>query len=159
MSRPFFIVNIFLIFSVICAAAYAADLPGKSEKKPIVITSETLTADNKNHRAVFEGSVVAKTNELTILSDRMTVFYTDSGDRVSKIHAVGNVKVYNSEKVIFAKEALYFDKEEKIIFSGNAKALEGKNLITGKQITFYLKTNRAVIEDSKIILQNEQELK
>lgn len=157
MSRPFFIVNILLIFSVICAAASAADLPGKSEKKPIVITSETLTTNSKKNTAVFEGSVVAKTNDLTMLSDRMTVFYTDSGGKVSKIHAVGNVKVYNSEKVIFAREALYFDKEEKIVFSGNARVLEGKNLITGKQITFYLKTNRAVVKGSKIILQNNRE--
>lgn len=157
MSRPFFIVNILLIFSVICVAASAADLPGKSEKKPIVITSETLTTNSKKNTAVFEGSVVAKTNDLTMLSDRMTVFYTDSGGKVSKIHAVGNVKVYNSEKVIFAREALYFDKEEKIVFSGNAKVLEGKNLITGKQITFYLKTNRAVVKGSKIILQNNRE--
>lgn len=157
MSRPFFIVNILLLFSVICAAASAADLTGKPKKDPIVITSETFTANNRNNTAVFEGNVVAKTDDLTMLSDRMTVFYTDSENGVSKIHASGNVKVYNSEKVIFAKEGTYFNKEEKIILSGNAKILEGKNLITGKRITFYLKTNRAVVEDSKIILQNKQE--
>ena len=157
MSRPLFIVNILLSFFIICSAASAADFQEKPGKKPIVITSETLTANNKNNTAVFEGAVVAKTNDLTILSDRMTVFYADSDNNVSKIHAAGNVKVYNSEKVIFAKEALYFNKEEKIIFSGNAKALEGKNLITGKQITLYLKTNRVVVEGSKIILQNKQE--
>ena len=48
--------------------------------------------------------------------------------------------------------------EQKIVFSGNPKAVEGENLITGKQIIFFLKEDRAVIEGSKLILQNSEGL-
>lgn len=157
MSRPRFTVNILLVIFLLCSTASAAGITtGTGEKKPVVITSDKLTANNKNNTAVFEGSVVAKTDDMTMLSDKMTVYYDNSGKKISKIHAVGSVKVYNSEKVIFSKEALYVDEEEKIVFSGDPKAIEGKNILTGKQITYYLKSNRAVVEGSKIILQDTQ---
>jgi len=157
ISRRLFTVNILLVISLICSAASAAGInTAAGEKKPVIITSDTLTANNKNNTAVFEGSVVAKTDGMTMLSDKMTVYYDNSGKKISKIHAAGSVKVYNSEKVIFSKEALYVDEEEKIVFSGDPKAIEGKNILTGKQITYYLKSNRAVVEGSRIILQNNQ---
>lgn len=159
MSRLFFIVNAVVIILIPCLSALAAGLVEKTEKQPVVITSKTLTAHNKTNTAVFEGSVVAKTDGITMSSDRMTVFYDNSESKIKKIHATGNVKVHDKERAIFAKEAVYLDKEEKIIFTGNPKAVEGENVITGTQITFFLKEERAVVEGSRVILQNKQGLK
>jgi lipopolysaccharide export system protein LptA len=130
----------------------------EGDKKPIVITSETLTADNKNQTATFEGSVVATTGEISIKSDKMIVYYDNSENKVSKIHALGNVTVKKEEQAIFSDEAMYLDNEQKIVFSGNPKAVEGENLITGNQIIFFLKDDRAVIEGSKLILQSSEGL-
>ena len=132
----------------------SAILAEKSEKKPVVITSQTLTADNKNSTAVFEGSVVAKTDDITIYSDRMTVYYDNTKSKIDKIEASGNVKVLKQERAIFSEHAVYFDNEQKIIFNGNPKAVEGGNVITGTQIIFFLKDDRAVVEGSRVILQN-----
>ena len=159
MSRLLFIINGILLVLAVSLHASASSIIETAEKSPIVITSETLTADNKNNMAVFEGSVVAKTKDMTMYSDKMTVFYDSKENKVSKIHAEGNVKVQNRERALFSKEAVYLDGEEKIIFTGNPKAVEGENLITGKQITFFLKDNRAVVEESKVVLQNSPELK
>ncbi len=159
MLRPFFIVNCILTIFILCFTALAAPLIEKKEKKPIIITSQTLTADNKNNTAIFEGSVVAKTDDVTMYSDKMTVFYDNSESRIKKIHAIGNVKVHRNERAIFSNEATYLDDEEKIIFTGDPKAVEGENLITGTQIIFFLKDDRAVIEGSRVILQNKQGLK
>ena len=159
MSKLFFIINSVLIVFLISFNASASTLIEKPEKSPIVITAETLTADNKNNTAVFEGTVVAKTRDITIYSDKMTVFYNNEEGKIMKIHAVGDVKVRNKERALFSDEAIYIDAEEKIIFTGNPKAVEGGNMITGKQIIFYLKDNRAVVEESKMILQNTMEKK
>ncbi|MDH4027229.1 MAG: hypothetical protein OEU95_00165 [Nitrospirota bacterium] len=157
ISRLHFTVNILLVISLICSAASADVINNKAGgKKPVVITSDSLTANSGDNTAVFEGSVVAKTDDMTMLSDKMTVYYDNTGKKISRIHAAGSVKVYNSEKVIFSKEALYVSDEEKIVFSGDPKAVEGKNVLTGKQITYYLKSNRAVVEGSRIILQENQ---
>jgi lipopolysaccharide export system protein LptA len=145
----------------LAASTLAADLDSKvkEEKKPIIITSETLTADNKNNTAVFEGSVVAETSDITMSSDKMTVYYDNSEGKVSKIHAIGNVKVLNNTRVLFSKEAVYIDDEEKIIFSGNPKAVEGDNVITGEKIIFFIKDERAVVESSRVILKNKKDIK
>ena len=158
MLKQFFIINIVITFLVISLDISAATLSEKTEKSPIVITSQTLTADNKNNTAVFEGTVVAKTGDIIMYSDKMTVFYDEKENKVKKIHAIGNVRVNSEGRALFSEEAVYFDNEEKIIFTGNPKAVEGKNLITGKQIIFFLKDNRAVVEGSRVILHNTKEL-
>jgi lipopolysaccharide export system protein LptA len=159
MLRLFFIVNIVLTISAYHLTAFASAPAKEEEKRPIIITSKTLTADSKNNTATFDGSVVAKTDRITIYSDKMTVFYGNSEGKIKKIHAVGNVKVNKKGKALFSKDAIYFNDEEKIVFTGNPKAIEGENLITGKKIIFYLKDDRAVIEESRVILQNTQDLK
>ncbi len=148
-----------IILSVIlslCCSASASALLEKGEKKPIVITSQTLTADNRKHTAVFEGSVVAKTGDLVIYADQMTVFYDTSDNKIKKIHASGNVRVHNRERAIFSDEAVYFSNGdgERIIFSGSPRAVEGENVITGTRITFYPEDDRAVVEGSRVILQD-----
>jgi len=142
-----------------CSSAYTASSNTTPEKKTIVITSKTLTADSKNNTAVFEGSVVAKTGDITMHSDKMSVFYDNSENSIDTIHATGNVKVHKNERALFSDKAVYFDADEKIIFTGNPKAIEGNNIISGTKIIFYFKDDRAVVENSKIVLQNKEGLK
>ncbi len=156
MSKLFIIVNIAITFLVVHVPAFAANEILKPEKAPIIITSQSLTADNKNSTAVFEGSVIARTDNITMYSDRMTVYYDNSAGKVNKIHAVGNVKVNQEERALFSDEALYLETEQKIIFTGNPKAVEGENVISGKEIIFYLKDSRAEVKESRVVLQNKQ---
>ena len=159
MLKQFFIVSSLLLSVAIGSPSFAIKDTGNTENKPIIITSETLTADNKNNIAVFEGTVVAQTSDITMSSDKMIVYYDNSESKVSKIHAIGNVKVLNNARVLFSKEAVYLDNEEKIIFSGNPKAVEGDNVITGEKIIFFIKDERAVVKSSRVILQNKKDIK
>lgn len=156
MSRPFFIANIIFSIVFVHCAAFGASLLGSSDSSPIIITSDSLTADNKNSTAIFEGSVVAKTDDVTMYSDKMTVYYDNSANKVKKISAVGNVRVNKEERALFSDKALYLADEEKILFTGNPKAVEGENVISGTQITFYLKDERVEVEGSRVVLQNKQ---
>lgn len=156
MSRPLFILfSLSIIFFTYFIDA-SATLAEKNEKKPVIITSRTLTADNKNNTAVFEGSVIAKTDDMTIYSDKMTVFYDNSQSTIKKIEAFGNVKVQRKERAIFSDEAIFIDNEKKIILRGSPRVVEGENVITGTQIIFFLEEDRAVVEGSRVILQNKQ---
>ena len=159
MSKLLFTVNLLFVILMSAHSAFAANLLEKTDNKTIVITSETLTADSKNNTATFEGSVVAKTDDVTMSSDKMTVFYDNSESKVMKIIASGNVKVNKAETALFSDKAVYLDKEGQIIFTGDPKAVEGENVITGTQIIFYIKDERAVVEGSRVILKNRQGLK
>jgi len=153
------IVSCLLIIFSLNSAVLASALDDKKEKQPIVITSQSLTADNKKNIATFEGSVVAKSEDLTIYSDTMTVYSDPDGNNINKLHAAGNVRVHKNETTLFADEALYFDDEEKIIFSGNPKAVQKGNVITGSKIIFYIEDERAIVEKSRVVLQNRKGLK
>lgn len=158
MSKLFFIVNFILSALLIHSAVSAAKIMDRKEKTPVIITSETLTANNKNSTAIFEGSVVAKTDDITMYSDRMTVYYDNTRNKVVKIHALGHVRVRKEERALFSQEAVYLEEEQKIIFTGNPKAVDGENVISGTQIIFYLKDDRAEVQGSRVVLQNKQEI-
>jgi lipopolysaccharide export system protein LptA len=156
MLKPLFIFHNILISLILFFSFSSATAAEKAEKTPIVITSQTLTAESNNKTAVFEGSVVATKEDLTIYSDKMTVFYDNSESKIRKIYAVGNVKAHKNERVIFSDEATYMENEKKIIFTGNPRAVEGENVVSGTQITLYLEDERAYVEGSRVILQDQK---
>lgn len=142
-------------------AAYAEEkkkLTGSSPKEPVVITSKTLSADNKARVAVFEGSVVAKKGEMTMFSDKMTVYYSDekSGSSITKIDSEGNVKVVKADRVITSKAATYLvEPQERIIFTGEPRASEGANVVTGTKMTYFMQDDRSIVENSKVFIVNK----
>lgn len=124
---------------------------------PITITSETLTADNKAHTALFERNVIAKTTDMTIHADKMLVFYTEAGGDVTKIESTGNVRVFRDSRVITSNSAIYFAGEEKVIFTGEPRAMDGDNIVTGSKITFFMADDRFMVENSKVILKSKKD--
>lgn len=158
MLKPSSITKSLLILLIVFSASFASTSGENEEKQQVIITSQTLTADNKNNTAIFEGTVVAKSGDIAMHSDRMTVFYSEAEKKIEKIHAVGHVKVHNKERALFSDEAIYFNDDEKIVFTGNPRAVEGENVITGKEIIFFIKDDRAVVQGSRVILQNNKRL-
>ncbi len=158
MSKALFIAKTVLISGLFLAlffhsVAYSA----AEQEKPVVITAQTLIADNRSNSAVFEGSVVAKTEGIIIYSDRMKVFYSDFQGKIIKINVSGNVRVHKGERAIFSQEANYFGEEEKIVFTGEPKVVDGENMIMGTEITYFLKDDRTIVKDSRVVLKKSGE--
>jgi len=154
LERLFIISIFFLCFPSMQAGA---EIQKENIKGPVTITSETLTADNKAHTALFENRVVAVTSDLTIHSDKMLVFYKEDSGEVTKIEATGNVRVLRESRIITAKAATYYADEEKVIFTGEPRAMDGDNVVTGTKITYFMDNDRFQVENSKVILKNKKE--
>jgi lipopolysaccharide export system protein LptA len=160
MSRQLFISKLFylsgalIIFLLLSLNAFSAE---KAEriKGPIIITSEILTADNQTHTALFENSVVARTTDMTIYADRMLVYYNKDTGNVIRINAEGDVKLIKENRVITSKEATYYAEGEKVIFSGEPRAVDGENVVTGRKMTYLLNEDRFLVEGSKVFLKNK----
>jgi lipopolysaccharide export system protein LptA len=123
---------------------------------PIIITSEKLIADNQAHTALFENSVVARTTDMTIYADRMLVYYAEDTGSVTKIEAAGGVKLIKGNSVITSKEATYYADEEKVIFTGEPRAVEDENVVTGSKMTYLLNEDRYLVEGSKVFLKEKK---
>lgn len=138
--------------------------------RPIVVTSDTLEADNKAKLATFSGNVIAKQEQrgkepIIIYCDTMVVHYTeDSGkkpsssqatrgekkniteqNRVEKIVATGQVKIVQGKDVATGESAIYYNSEQRIVLTGNPKVWQGKNLVKGEEITVWIKENRSLV--------------
>ena len=154
-SVSFFLGSL-LVFFFMTAGIVSAESEVKRIKGPIVITSEKLTADNTAHTALFEGSVVARTKEMTVYADKMLVYSDkDSGD-VTRIDSSGNVRLIKGNRVVTSQEATYFADEDKVIFTGEPKAVEDGNVITGKKMTYLMNEDRFFVDGSKVFLTKKE---
>jgi len=127
----------------------------ESQKAPTVITSESLTINKKENRAFFKGSVVAKREDMTVYADTMLVYYDETGSRIKRLEADGNVKVIKGEKTIISQKAVYIAEDDSITFTGDPVAMDGKNMIKGDKIIYYISEDRSVISNSKVFLKEE----
>lgn len=155
MLKRLLIISIFFMFTP--AIQSGAENQKANIKGPITITSETLMADNKAHTALFEKNVTAKTTDLTIHADKMLVFYKEDGGVVTKIEADGNVKVLREARIITSKSATYYADEEKVIFTGEPRAMDGDNIVSGTKIIYFMGDDRFLVENSKVILKSKKD--
>ena len=154
-----------MVFFVAClimssGAVYAAAAPGGQGaapvmKGPITITSRSLSADTKAGITVFDGNVSAKSDNMELHANRMTVYGNQQGGGVNRILAEGAVKLIKEGRVVTAGKADYTRADDKIVFTENPKITEGKTLITGTRIVYYVSEDRTIVDDSKVFMEGK----
>jgi lipopolysaccharide export system protein LptA len=117
------------------------------------VTSDTLTADKLAQTMLFEHNVVATAQNMTLYADKMLVSYASETGNVSVIEATGAVKLHKESRLITAQKAIYYADEDKVIFSGNPRALDGENVVTGTKMIFFISDDRTYVENSKVYLK------
>lgn len=152
LRRHFTISVLFLIVMMLPLYCFSEE-PKTKLKGPVTITSETLSADNKARTALFEKNVVVKTGDLIIYADSVLVHYKDAGGQITEIDARGNVKLNKGGLVIVADQAIYYADEDKVVFTGNPRAIDGENVVTGSKMIFYVADDRSYVENSKVFIK------
>jgi lipopolysaccharide export system protein LptA len=155
ISNLFYFIGSLIVIFLLSTNVFSAEETQKI-KGPIVITSEMLIADNQTHTALFEHTVVARTADMTIYADKMLVHYDKDTGNVTRIDAEGDVKLIKENRVITSSEATYYADGEKVIFTGEPKAIDGENVVTGKKMTYLLNENRFLVEGSKVFLTKKK---
>ncbi|MCL0042074.1 LptA/OstA family protein [Thermodesulfovibrionales bacterium] len=125
----------------------------------VVITSQTLIADDIAKTILFKGSVVAKKRDMTLFADRMLVHYSEEeGERnVQRIDAEGNVRLTEEGRVVTSKFATYLmEPEEKIIFTGEPRASDGRSVVTGTKMISFVNEGRYLVENGKVVFKNNE---
>ncbi|MDA8326243.1 MAG: lipopolysaccharide transport periplasmic protein LptA [Nitrospiraceae bacterium] len=125
-----------------------------AKKGPIVITSDRLSADSNTHTAVFSGRVQAKNDNMWLYSDKMVVHYSEEGG-VQTIDAVGRVKLIKEDRVVTSDKALYTKADDKVVFTGKPKIVQGDTIVTGAVITYYVSADRMDVQNSKVLMQSK----
>lgn len=149
---------LFVVALLACAAASAsgAEKPEKTERVPIVITSNRMEADKLGDTVTFTGDVTLKKEGLTLAADSMIVFYDSGTKDVREIDAHGNVMVRKEGRIAFSNDAYYYAREEKIVLTGDARIIENDNQLGGDKITLFLRDDRSIVEGGKVLLYQEK---
>ncbi|MDR3554890.1 MAG: LptA/OstA family protein [Syntrophobacteraceae bacterium] len=71
---------------------------------------------------------------------------SDPQQRIDYIDFKGDVRVTQQDRVATSQEAIFFQKDQKILLEGSPVVTKGKDRIEGRLITIYLKDNRCVVE-------------
>lgn len=124
---------------------------------PIHIEADRMISQEQDNSVVFLGNVDASQGDITIRSEEMTVYYTQSdgkkkkqsSSQVKKLICKKNVEIVQEDWVGTGNRMDYFAADRKVILSGDAKAWQGQNMVTGKTITYYLDEKRSIVEQDE----------
>lgn len=153
---PFYLLSLFLILLAGWGVEVAegASKAEADERPPINITAETMEYFNKENRAVFIGKVVAVQGDSTISSERMevTLASEEENNSIHRIVALENVTFRQlvpetgQERFATGERAEYIAAERAVTLTGNPRAWEGKNVIVGEKMIFFLDDHRFLVE-------------
>lgn len=145
-------ISLFLLFGAGSALA---------EDPPIHVEADRMTSTEKTNSVVFTGEVDAKQGDVRIRSDVMTVYYTPKDEKaakskdkgattastqqVEKLVCTGNVEITRAEWLGTSKKMVYLSKMRQVILTGNAKAWQGQNMVSGEKIIYYLDEGRSEV--------------
>jgi lipopolysaccharide export system protein LptA len=164
LTLVIFNLHAILMFS---GSIHAQTTPDPSASIPLIITSKTMTVNNKQNMAVFDHDVVIKKGDLTITSEHMEILSGNDhssalpgsafdSESVSKLRAWGNVKMHEGTRKAQAHEAIYNQKEDTVTLIGEPILFEENYQVTGTKMTFYIKDKRSIIEGSKVLIHKQE---
>jgi lipopolysaccharide export system protein LptA len=144
MNKSLLTVCTFVALALPLSAAFAADRKDRSNL-PITIKSNEMAADDKGKTAIFTGKVVAKQGDITIYSNRLTIYYGEKKNDVEKIEADGNVRIIQENRIGTASHGVYESAKGRITLTGNPKVMQGTDTMSGNIITYFIDDDRSEV--------------
>jgi lipopolysaccharide export system protein LptA len=155
----------FFSFALLCLLALPSLSMSAAQKvlektigQSIVIKSDSLEIDNQKRLVTFTGHVDARTDDLIITCEKLFLHYTGSvqpdsaqkgGVQMDKIIAKGMVKITRPDGgLATAEEAVYLQKDGKVILTGKPQVKQGDDFVEGSIITLFLNEDRSIVEGS-----------
>ena len=161
----------FLLVGSAVVSAGPPPEPGPIPLTEIVITSDSLVFKDHDNTALFAGKVAMTKGDFAMRADQMVVHFDGSsptpssanlptiGNRaVSVIDATGNVVIQRGEKRAKSKKAVYHQRDETLVLTGDPEAWEEGYRVTGTKMTLFLREDRSIVEGSRVVI-NESESK
>lgn len=155
----------FLLISFIftcCWPHIAWSQKGVDTSTPIQVEADRMETSQEEGAVLFSGNVQANQGDLTINADEMTVLYTKAGvqsaisagttndltQKVDKIIAKGHVKIVQGDWIAVGDTMDFNANDRIVILSGNTKAWQNQNMVSGEKIVLYLDEKKSVVERS-----------
>ena len=149
----FFIALIFSLFHLPVSLSFSEPTKDKMNQKntasTIEITSDRMRSENGGQKIIFSGNVSVTSGYTIITSDIVEVYNNSDKKEAEEIVAIGNVKIVRGDKKARGDRAVYLKALQKIILTGNPKAVawEGDDIIEGREMIFLMNKERFVVNE------------
>jgi lipopolysaccharide export system protein LptA len=121
-------------------------------KQPVEISAETLSVDQKDNSATFEGSVVVGQGAMRLSAAKLRVEYAQdttgakATNKIKALHATGGVTLVNGDEAAEGQEAIYTVDTGSVVMTGNVMLTQGPNVVTGDKLVVDLTTGTGRME-------------
>jgi len=144
---------LFLTLFILALSGWAA---AGEEPSPISVTADKMEYFTEDNQVVFTGNALAVQEDVTLSADSMKVVIVEGGERetgaIEKITASGNVTFRQlvpetgAERFATGKKGVYRAAQGVVTLTGSPKVWEGKNVIVGEVMRFFIEEHRFVVE-------------
>jgi lipopolysaccharide export system protein LptA len=126
-------------------------------KLPVEVTADSLSVDQADGSAVFQGNVVIGQGEMRITAGRVKVIYANGSDatgEIDRLEASGGVTLVSGAEAAEARDAVYSIDAGTIVMTGDVLLTQGRNALSSQKLTVNLNSGTGVLEGGvKTILQ------
>ncbi len=129
--------------------------PGGTKSKndkaqPLTVDADRMERFGKENLVIFSGNVVARRDNSVQYAERVEVYLDEKGDRVLRTVSTGGVRIITKDcRTGTAKRAEYFDLEQRVTLTGNARVWEEDNVVSGDTITLFISQDRSIVQGGK----------
>jgi lipopolysaccharide export system protein LptA len=116
------------------------------KSQPIDITSDIVEALWKENLIIFKGNVVARQKDIVIYADSLEAVIIEDGKGIDRATAGGNVKIQQGVRVANCQKAIFYNRDQKMVLTGDARVVDGDNTVSGDEIIFDIEKNRVEVK-------------
>lgn len=122
------------------------------------IRSDRLVYDEERALAEFDGNVRLRDPRAAMTCEKVRL-HLKANNEIDWIEALSEVIIQSDDRKALADQASYYVDEGKFVLSGEPKVKQGRNIMTGDQISFWQETQRMVCEpNARVLLYPDEEM-
>ncbi|MFT4012010.1 MAG: lipopolysaccharide transport periplasmic protein LptA [Paracoccus sp. (in: a-proteobacteria)] len=146
MTRPGLLPLLLALALALATPALAQTGFGRAQDvgQPVEVTADSLQVNQATGLATFIGNVLIGQGEMRLAADRVTVTYAaNNPQKISKLHAEGNVTLASGQDAAEAKAADYDVASGNVVLTGDVLLTQGASVLSGQSVTVNLASGTA----------------
>jgi len=135
--------------------AQVSSLKDHEVQNPVDISADRLEVKQQENIALFTGNVVVSQDDMSLVSDRITVFYQgdraeNSSSSISRLDASGNVVMTSPTETIKSTWGVYDFAEKIITLGGNVEFNNADGQISSPRLQVNLSTGQITMDGGRV---------
>ncbi len=144
-----------LALSLTNTVAQVSSLKEHDVENPVDISADRLEVKQQENIALFTGNVVVSQSDMSLVSDRITVFYQGERDEnntasISRLDASGNVVMTSPTETIKSTWGVYDFAERIITLGGDVVFSNSDGQINSPRLQLNLDTGQITMDGGRI---------